>query len=956
MEFYDGSLYLFAGKNVNREQIIFMQDMCKYIVLPKLALGTWDALENKVQLYNTTRGGSCVHDGFIYSFFGFNIVEGLPTDIDSVARVNLSAIELGWETLTISGCEDLGNKRARNGFGYSYDEGSVYINGGLSGDQILNSIMRLDLNNSSPIVECTTEFLPESISPSRRVGASLVYVAGKFYLFGGKEKGVYLGDLYTLDLTTLLWTEIVSFGKIPSARCFHSSASEGKYMVIAGGIGINELLQSDYYMLETETLTWSLLTPKSFIRPPPVYSNCIAIRFPKIYAVGGVEDSHITNSVWEFDISTYTFKKLYDYKPNVDTGLFGHGCNIEKDLKGNLILSTYFGSASLVDTPFCAITRYDLSQKTVTPTITSFKKSKFPCRCHNSYHNINSDYLLVAGGERYQQEFFNDIWIINKNTTEAYELDPMLDSAYLSAFSFFNNTLYIFSGYNTNGLSVNFPSSDFTVEIELVDISHIIPGLTLSCGIGMRLVDGLCEFCLAGTFNSDSSGSVCRNCMAGYYSPEVGATSVYQCVPCPEGFYSTEESNDCNPCPKEKTCLIGATKENWLSESEVDHVHHWRHHKDQPELYEPPNVHMFKSILWLTIFGIIFLFTIIFALDWRVRIFMSYYDIYKNNHIEMVSTSDGELIKKPLTIVPSKVGGYFTFVTVLILLAICIDSVYEYAKTNIQEEILLVPIDSLIDKEDFDDNSLKVYLMFSSYRGKCDFSSIHLTHSSHVKVESKHIESTNPLCEIYYHMKTTHIVETGDYIRFYLNDTLSYTSDINIRLKTHSSIPGTNSIVSQHLEASKEKVFRGSDDSQFYFSFLPSYFKEIDTFDEFSRLGYVLSISNQPEKGSEVDPREIGTSSGLGIKINLMRIEVGITTYKSPQVELMDYMLKFMVDLPGTILMFSFFLWFYEFFYNLCKGRTSGRRRLAKSQIERERARRSGQGDGDGLISSAIND
>jgi hypothetical protein len=205
-------------------------------------------------------------------------------------------------------------------------------------------------------------------------------------------------------------------------------------------------------------------------------------------------------------------------------------------------------------------------------------------------------------------------------------------------------------------------------------------------------------------------------------------------------------------------------------------------------------------------------------------------------------------------------------------------------------------------------------------------------------------------------MKTTHIVETGDYIRFYLNDTLSYTSDINIRLKTHSSIPGTNSIVSQHLEASKEKVFRGSDDSQFYFSFLPSYFKEIDTFDEFSRLGYVLSISNQPEKGSEVDPREIGTSSGLGIKINMMRIEVGITTYKSPQVELMDYMLKFMVDMPGTLLMFSFLLWFYEFFYNLCKGRTSGRRRLAKSQIERERARRSGQGDGDGLISSAIND
>ena len=954
MEFNEGALYLFAGKNVNRDQVIFMQDMCKYIVLPKLALGTWDALENKVQLYNTSRGGSCVHDGFIYSFFGFNLVSGIPRDIDSIARVNLSAIEEGWETLTLSGCEDLGSKRARNGFGYSYDEGSVYITGGLSGDQFLNSIMRLDLDNLSPIVKCTTEFLLDSDSPSRRVGASLAYVAGKFYLYGGKESSNYLGDLYTLDLNTITWSEIVSYGSIPSPRCFHSSASEGKYMVIVGGIGINGILQRDYFMLETETLTWTILTPKSSARPPPVYSNCIVVQFPKIYAVGGVEDSHLTNSVWEFDHSTDTFTKLYDYNPSSDTGIFGHGCSVEKDFYGNNILYTYFGSSSLIDIPFCAITSYNLSNSNRAPVKKSFAKSKFPCRCHNSYHVINSDYLIVAGGERYQQEFFNDIWIINKNTLDVYELDSMLYSAYLSAYSFFNNTLYIFSGYSTNGLSVNFPSSDFTVEIELVDISHIVPGLTLSCGMGMQIEDGVCRFCPQGTFNPSSYSSTCKNCMAGYYSPEIGGTSIYQCVPCPEGTYSLEVSNDCTPCPESKTCYIGATRENWLSESEVDEVEHYRHHKDQPELYEPPNILKFKAILWLIVFGIIFLFTLIFAIDWKVRIFFSYYDIYKNNHIEMVCTPEGELINKPLTIMPSKVGGYFTFVTILILCAIAIDSVYKYAKTNIQEEIILVPIDSLIEKEDFDSNSLKVYLMFSSYRGVCDFSSFYLSHSKNVKVESREIESRNPLCEIYYHMKTTDIIETGDYIRFYFNDTLAYSSDINIRLKTHSSIPGTNSIVTQHLTASTGKVFRGANDNQFYFSFLPSYFKEIETFDEYSRLGYVLSISNQPEKGTEVDPREIGTNSGLGIKINLMRIEVGITTYKSPQVELMDYMLKFMVDLPGTILMFSFFLWFYEFFYNLCKGKTSGRRILVQRQIERERARRNG--DGDGLISSGIND
>jgi len=70
---------------------------------------------------------------------------------------------------------------------------------------------------------------------------------------------------------------------------------------------------------------------------------------------------------------------------------------------------------------------------------------------------------------------------------------------------------------------------------------------------------------------------------------------------------------------------------------------------------------------------------------------------------------------------------------------------------------------------------------------------------------------------------------------------------------------------------------------------------------------------------------------------------VGITTYKSPKIELMEFLLKFMEDFPGTIVMISFFLWFYELFYNLVKGRTSGRNILIKREIERERARRNGR-------------
>ena len=95
--------------------------------------------------------------------------------IDSIA---INEIGSGWEKLTISGCENLGNKRARNGFGYSYNEGSIYIYGGFSGNRFLNSIMWLNFDNSCTVVKCTTKFCLILI---------LHHVAGLFYLFGVKK-------------------------------------------------------------------------------------------------------------------------------------------------------------------------------------------------------------------------------------------------------------------------------------------------------------------------------------------------------------------------------------------------------------------------------------------------------------------------------------------------------------------------------------------------------------------------------------------------------------------------------------------------------------------------------------------------------------------------------------------------------------------------------------------------
>ena len=923
---------------MNRNVITNFDELCAYDIQSGLKPGNWQLLNTNGLLYNTTGGGSCVHDGFLYTFFGLNFVDGVPQSDNKIARIDLNDVESGWKLLGVEGCSDRLTKR--DSFGYYYTDGSVYINGGLQGDKVMNSMLRLDINNSNSVISCTV-LQDQTDWPNRRYGASMVYAKGGFYLYGGKEKTIIFDDLWYFDLSNLIWNYVISYGDIPGTRYKHSSASEGKYMLISGGLGKNDILLDDHYLLEIETSRWIKIAASSEVNPPAMYSSCIALKLPKVYLVGGVEDSHITNSLWEYDISTNLFTKLYSYKPG-DTGFNGHSCSFDIGTYGEKLLTVYFGSKTMLDVPNCAFTQYNLSSAQIKPKIIPYSGLNFPCRCHSSDHLLDSNYLLIAGGVRYQQEFFNDIWLVDRHTFQTYLIGQMQESLYYSASSFFNNTLFIFSGFSTNGLSVNFPSSDYTIEIEMRNLKISVPNLDLRCGLGMEVVNGVCEFCKIGYYNPNSNSSICLSCPKGTFSENRGSDSIYQCIPCPADTFSIHPGTECIECPEDRKCYIG-TSDNSLSESQAHDVEHFGEHKDQPELYEPAHILQIKAILWLTVFGIIILFGIAFAFSYRLRTFISYYDIYKNSHRERICDVNGNLIERKQTTGPSKLGGFLSVVAGLILLALSIESVITYVKTNEQEKVVMVPIDTLIDKEEFDSQTLRATLLMSSYRGECSFKYLTFTHSEHIEIEDRSIEQSHPYCKIYYKMKLKDIIETGDYIKFYFDDPEAYTSDISIRLKTFSSIPGQDSIVSQHLNADSEKVFRGTYESEFYFSFLPAYYREANSFHEFSKLGYVLSISNSSSKGTQADPRELGIYSGLGIKINLMRVEFGITTFKYEKKELMDYMLKFMTDFPGTLVMLGFLLWFYEAIYKACKGKYSGRRVLVKKLIKEERERRNGE-------------
>lgn len=85
--------------------------------------------------------------------------------------------------------------------------------------------------------EVTT--LTRGPSPSPREGCFFAEYSGKLYLFGGWSETtlVFFNDLFVLDLTTLVWTDLtpLAVGSIPPPVSGHCFITMGKLLYVFGG-------------------------------------------------------------------------------------------------------------------------------------------------------------------------------------------------------------------------------------------------------------------------------------------------------------------------------------------------------------------------------------------------------------------------------------------------------------------------------------------------------------------------------------------------------------------------------------------------------------------------------------------------------------------------------------------------------------------------------------------------
>lgn len=859
--------------------------ICKYDLTLNSTDNKWENLD--VKIFNSSfEGGTCIYENYLYYILGAYTTTSINYYPGIVSRLNLDDVSQGWESIDISGYDFINDARFQ--FGYYFSDGNFYVVGGKDANEYKNSIINISLstNTFSYIIKSTK-------APTPRSGASFVYSNGCLYMFGGKNQEKYYNELWRYNFSTYSWALEDAKGNYPSPRASHSTDSQGNFMLVMGGEGETGTIFNDFYLINFESSTWTVITPDpSSPLPYPVSDSCAVLDLPNLYFVGGVKPTGLTNSLWKLDISEKMFTKLYETK-DMNNTFFGHGCEIVVK-NGIKFIYSFFGYVHKDMNGYCSVNEYNLSQSVITPKYINPVVSGFPCRGYLGYGVVNNN-IFIAGGQANAIVGFKDIW--NISIQDSGYIQSQLDTfefvSYTSASTFFNNTLYLFSGFSTLGISLDSYASDIFQTIYFGNFFKE----TKFCGRGMYYNNSACNICPPGYYCTDDALTIIP-CPPGTYNNIIGSTELSQCIPCPLGYYaSNNASTECIKCSEEYYCFIGSTHQ-WPFLNYSDSLP-----KDiQPGLYESNDYDTYILVFTLFFSSIMVIFFIIYFSSPWVRRFLSSYDLFKSSHIDLDRyENSSEEVKEKFKIIKKYAGSFFTGIGAIILDYIITYYVTDYIFNNIQGQISLVPIASLLKQETFYNITIYLNLYFNSYRGNCSSNTLNVTPNkdSHIIITNSQsfYKNQGMDCNFKLEILLTDVISNGDYIDLKFTDFFSYSSEIYLYMQANSSIPNTYSACIQTLYSDDNKFFRGSNPSIFYFNMIPSIYYHQNLLNGFTNKGYYIYEAQNPETGSQYSSENLPLSKDLNIQIQFLLEVSGVVTIVSPSSQI----LPFLGTLAGSI-------------------------------------------------------
>lgn len=205
-----------------------------------------------------------------------------------------------WER--ISECADFVGPRRSKHTVVAYKEG-IYVFGGDNGKNMLNDLVRFDVNDESWSRACTI-----GIPPAPRYHHSAVVTDYSMFVFGGYTGDIHSNsnltnknDLFEYKFQSGNWVEWKFLGKTPVARSAHGAAVYDNKLWIYAGYDGNARLNDMWTisLVPGDDRVWEEV--EQFGDCPPTCCNFpVAVARDSMFVFSGQSGAKITNSLFQF--------------------------------------------------------------------------------------------------------------------------------------------------------------------------------------------------------------------------------------------------------------------------------------------------------------------------------------------------------------------------------------------------------------------------------------------------------------------------------------------------------------------------------------------------------------------------------------------------------------------------------------------------------------------------------
>ncbi|XP_073123877.1 protein GLUTELIN PRECURSOR ACCUMULATION 3 [Henckelia pumila] len=159
--------------------------------------------------------------------------------------------------------------------------------GGLVDKKFLNDVTVYDIERKlwfQP--KCTGSGSDGQMGPGPRAFHIAVAIDCHMFIFGGRLGGNRLGDFWVLDTDIWQWSELTSFGDLPSSRDFAAASPVGNRKIVMYGGWDGKKWLSDVYILDTISLEWMELSVSGTL-PPPRCGHSVTMIEKRLLVYGG---------------------------------------------------------------------------------------------------------------------------------------------------------------------------------------------------------------------------------------------------------------------------------------------------------------------------------------------------------------------------------------------------------------------------------------------------------------------------------------------------------------------------------------------------------------------------------------------------------------------------------------------------------------------------------------------